>query len=41
MISNIYRRIFPARHEREISHLVVYGLSVFQVRLGVLSLEKL
>ena len=45
VVSNVYcgdhMLIFRVFHEREILYQIVYGLGVSQVRLGVLSLEKL
>ena len=45
MVSNFNHEdrmlIFHVLHKKETLYLVVYDLSVFQVRLDVLSLEKL
>ena len=45
VVSNVYHQVhmlfFRVLHEREILCLIVYDLGVFQVRLDVLSLERL
>ena len=45
MVSNFSQEdrvlIFHVVHERDVLYLVVYDLGFFQVRLDVLSLEKL